>query len=54
MCPNYHTLEAGDATTRNAAVFWRSNRHHYLLVLVIMRALAMSIHVRTYLPKSNN
>ena len=34
-------------------VFWRSNRNHYLLVLV-MRALAMSIHVRTYLPKFNN
>ena len=30
-------------------VFWRSNRYHYLFVLV-MRALAMSIHVRTYLP----
>ena len=34
--------------------FWRSNRNHYPLVLVIMRALAMSIHVRTYLPKFNN
>ena len=34
-------------------VFWRSDRYHYLLVLV-MRALAMSIHVRTYLPKFNN
>ena len=34
-------------------VFWRSNRRHYLLALV-MRALAMSIHVRTYLPKFNN
>ena len=33
--------------------FWRSNRNHYLLVLVT-RALAMSIHVRTYLPKFNN
>ena len=29
-------------------VFWRSNNNHYLLVLVLMRALAMSIHVRTY------
>ena len=29
--------------------FWRSNRNHYLLV----RALATSIHVRTYLPKFN-
>ena len=36
-----------------SGVFWRSNRNHYLLVLV-MRALAMSIHVRTYLPKINN
>ena len=34
-------------------VFWRSNRIHYLLVLV-MRALAMSIHVCTYLPKFSN
>ena len=34
-------------------VFWRSNRSHYLLVLV-MRALAMSIDVRTYLPKFKN
>ena len=34
-------------------VFWRSDRNNYLLVLV-MRALAMSIHVRTYLPKFNN
>ena len=34
-------------------VFWRSNRNHHLLVLV-MRALATSIHVRTYLPKFNN
>ena len=33
--------------------FWRSNRNHYLLVLV-MHALAMSIHIRTYLPKFNN
>ena len=31
--------------------FWRSNRNHYLLVLV-MRALATSIHVRTYVPKT--
>ena len=35
------------------SVFWRGNRNQYLLVLV-MRALAMSIHVRTYLPKFNN
>ena len=34
-------------------VFWRSKRNHYLLVLA-MRALAMSIHVRTYVPKLNN
>ena len=34
--------------------FCRSNRDHYLLVLV-MRALASSIHVRTYVsPKFNN
>ena len=33
-------------------LFWRSNRNHYLLFLV-MRALATSIHVRTYLPKFN-
>ena len=26
MCPNYHTLEAGDAATRNAAV-WRFLLH---------------------------
>ena len=32
---------------------WRSTRSHYLLVLV-MRALATPIHVRTYLPKFNN
>ena len=30
-------------------VFWRSNRNHYILVLV-MRALAMSFHVRTCVP----
>ena len=29
--------------------FWRSNRNHYLLVLV-MRAFATSIHIRAYLP----
>ena len=34
-------------TRRDMLFFWRSNRNHYLLVLV-MRALAMSIHVRTY------
>ena len=34
-------------------VVWRSNRNHYLLALV-MRALAMSVHVHTYLPKFNN
>ena len=34
-------------------VFWRSNRNHYLFVLV-MRALVISIHVRTYLLKFNN
>ena len=33
--------------------FWRSTRNHYLLVLVL-RALAMSIRVRTYLPKFKN
>ena len=33
--------------------FWRSTRNHYLFVLA-MRALVMSIHVRTYLPKFNN
>ena len=53
MCPNsYNTIfEAGDAAIRNAAVwlFWRSNRNHYLFVL-IMRALATSIHVRPYEP----
>ena len=32
--------------------FWRSNRNHYLLVLV-MRALATFTHVRMYLPKFN-
>ena len=39
-----------------SGVFWRSNRNHYylLLVLVSMRPLAMSIHVRTYLPKLYN
>ena len=41
--------------TCNAAVwrFWRGNRNHYFLVLV-MRALDMSIHVRTHLPKFIN
>ena len=34
-------------------VFWRRNRNHDLLGSV-MRALAMSIDVRTYLPKINN
>ena len=34
-------------------VFWRSNRNHYLLVIV-MRALVMSIHVHSYLPKFDN
>ena len=34
-------------------VFWRSNRNHYLLILV-MRALAMSIHVSTFRKKFNN
>ena len=33
-------------------LFWLSNRDHHLLVLV-MRALPMSIHVRTYLMKFN-
>ena len=33
-------------------VFWRSNRNHNLVL--VMRALAMSIHVGTYLPKFNN
>ena len=50
MCPNSYntTVEAGGAATRNAAVrfFWGSNRNRYLLVLA-MRALATSIHVRT-------
>ena len=32
--------------------FWRSNRYQYVLGLG-MRALATSIHVRTYLPKFN-
>ena len=33
--------------------FWRSNRDHHLLLLV-MRALATSIQARTYLLKFNN
>ena len=57
MCPSSYntTLEAGDAT-RNATVwlFWRSNRNHTLLVLVIMRALATSIHPCTYVPTNQN
>ena len=33
------------------ALFWRNNRNHnYLLLVLVMRALAMSIHVRTYVP----
>ena len=54
MCPNScnTTLEAGDAATRNATVclFWRSNRkHYYLLLVLVTRALATSAHVRIYL-----
>ena len=33
--------------------FWRSNRNLYLLVLV-MRALASSIHVRAYASQKTN
>ena len=35
-------------------VFRRSNRIHYFHVLLTMRALAMPINVRTYVPKFNN
>ena len=56
MCPNYHTPSRPGTqplVTLLCGVFWRSSRNHYLLVST-MRALAMSIHVRTYLPKFNN
>ena len=56
MCPNYRILEVGKQPLVMLlhGVYWRSNRNHYLLVLVlVMRAVAMSTHVRTYAPTEN-
>ena len=55
MYANYHTSRPGTQplVMLLCGAFWCSNRNHYILVLV-MRALAMSIDVPTYVPKFNN